>query len=133
MSRGIRVEETRLARALLLSWRSRALVPALSTTELMLQRLCSNPTFLLAARHISYKHRFRFLDMPERKNNPKQRGHPQDTPQVRLSKSLSWLLRHGANKSGLQMRPDGYARVSDVVSKSEYPLRQVVTRPLACQ
>ncbi|KIJ65199.1 hypothetical protein HYDPIDRAFT_111098 [Hydnomerulius pinastri MD-312] len=46
----------------------------------------------------------------------KQRGHPRDSPEVRLSKSLSWLLRHGADKSGLHIRPDGYAKVSEVLS-----------------
>jgi len=92
-----------------------------------LQRRYSNPAILAAELHrrIPYKHRFRFLDMPEtetRKRGPslKQRGHPRDSPQVRLSKSLSWLLRHGAKTAGLQIRPDGYARVSDVVRKTEY-------------
>lgn len=47
---------------------------------------------------------------------PKLRGHPRDSPDARLSKSLSWLLRHGAEKAGLNIRQDGYARVSDVVS-----------------
>lgn len=90
------------------------------------RRRYSNPTILAAElRHIPYKHRFRFFDMPETETkkqgpSPKQRGHPRDSPQVRLSKSLSWLLRHGAMSSGLQMRPDGYARVSDVVRETEY-------------
>lgn len=43
------------------------------------------------------------------------RGHPKDSPEVRLSKTLSWILRHGANSEGLYMRPDGYVRVSDLV------------------
>jgi len=43
------------------------------------------------------------------------RGHPKDSPEVRLSKTLSWLLRHGAKSEGLYMRPDGYVRVSDLV------------------
>ncbi|KAF9219719.1 hypothetical protein BS17DRAFT_769789 [Gyrodon lividus] len=47
---------------------------------------------------------------------PKQRGHPRDSPEVRFSKSLSWLLRHGAEKAGLHIRQDGYAKVSDVLS-----------------
>lgn len=47
---------------------------------------------------------------------PKLRGHPRDSPDTRLSKSLSWLLRHGAEKAGLSIRQDGYAKVSDVVS-----------------
>jgi 2'-phosphotransferase len=36
-------------------------------------------------------------------------------PAAAFSKSLSWLLRHGAVESGLAMRSDGYARVSDVL------------------
>lgn len=47
---------------------------------------------------------------------PKPRGHPRDPPDIRISKSLSWLLRHGAEKAGLNIREDGYAKVSDVVS-----------------
>ncbi|KAG1743116.1 KptA family-domain-containing protein [Suillus lakei] len=48
--------------------------------------------------------------------SPKLRGHPRDDPRVRVSKSLSWLLRHGAKNAGLDMREDGYAKVSDVLS-----------------
>lgn len=56
-------------------------------------------------------------DKPAKKGPPptKMRGHPRDSPDVRISKSLSWLLRHGAEKAGLNIRRDGYARVSDVV------------------
>jgi 2'-phosphotransferase len=43
------------------------------------------------------------------------RGHPKDSPDVRLSKTLSWILRHGAKSEGLYMRPDGYMRVNDLV------------------
>ena len=43
------------------------------------------------------------------------RGHPKDSPQVRFSKTLTWILRHGAKSEGLYMRPDGYVRVSDLV------------------
>ena len=45
----------------------------------------------------------------------KLRGHPKDSPDVRLSKTLSWILRHGAASEGLYMRPDGYVRVADMV------------------
>jgi 2'-phosphotransferase len=53
-----------------------------------------------------------------RKKGPSQklRGNPRDEPRIRISKSLSWLLRHGANNAGMSMREDGYAQVSDVVS-----------------
>ncbi|KAG2144582.1 hypothetical protein DEU56DRAFT_732488 [Suillus clintonianus] len=53
-----------------------------------------------------------------RKKGPssKLRGHPRDDPRIRVSKSLSWLLRHGAKNAGLDMREDGYAKVTDVLS-----------------
>ena len=37
--------------------------------------------------------------------------------EVALSKKLSHLLRHGAVKAGLRMRPDGYALLADVFSE----------------
>ncbi|KAJ3767703.1 KptA family-domain-containing protein [Lentinula raphanica] len=45
----------------------------------------------------------------------KLRGLPKDSPDVRLSKTLSWLLRHGAQSEGLAMRPDGYVKVVDLL------------------
>lgn len=33
-----------------------------------------------------------------------------------MSKTLSWLLRHGAQGEGLVMQPDGYVKVVDLVS-----------------
>lgn len=45
----------------------------------------------------------------------KLRGLEKDSPEVRVSKTLSWLLRHGAKGEGLVMRPDGYVRVTDLV------------------
>jgi 2'-phosphotransferase len=35
---------------------------------------------------------------------------------VAVSKTLSWLLRHGAEDAGLRMSPDGYVRLSEVLS-----------------
>ena len=60
---------------------------------------------------------------PRKGPTPKQRGHPRDSPDVRVSKSLSWLLRHGAEKAGLNIRQDGYAKVSDVVSPRQLRYR----------
>jgi 2'-phosphotransferase len=34
---------------------------------------------------------------------------------VQVSKKLSWLLRHGAEKEGLKLGPGGYINVSEVV------------------
>jgi RNA 2'-phosphotransferase, Tpt1 / KptA family len=43
------------------------------------------------------------------------RGQVRDSPEVRISKTLSWLLRHGAQTEGLKMRNDGYVKVDDLV------------------
>ena len=47
----------------------------------------------------------------------KLRGNPRDTPTIRLSKTLSYVLRHGAEKEGIRMRPDGFVLVNDLVGK----------------
>jgi hypothetical protein len=46
----------------------------------------------------------------------KLRGHPRDSPDVQLSKTLSYLLRHGAEKEKLPIRADGFVSVRDLVS-----------------
>jgi hypothetical protein len=46
----------------------------------------------------------------------KKRGLPKDSPEVRNSKTLAWLLRHGAQLEGISIRPDGYVEVRDLVS-----------------
>ncbi|RDB15820.1 putative tRNA 2'-phosphotransferase [Hypsizygus marmoreus] len=46
----------------------------------------------------------------------KLRGLEKDSPEVRLSKTLSWLLRHGAKGEGLPMRADGYVKVTDLLA-----------------
>ncbi|KAJ6477410.1 KptA family-domain-containing protein [Mycena vitilis] len=46
----------------------------------------------------------------------KLRGLPKDSPEVRVSKTLSWILRHGAKSEGLAMRPDGYVKVTDLLA-----------------
>ncbi|KDQ50749.1 hypothetical protein JAAARDRAFT_41838 [Jaapia argillacea MUCL 33604] len=44
------------------------------------------------------------------------RGQLRDSPEVRISKTLSWVLRHGAKSQGLAMRPDGYVRVAELLA-----------------
>ncbi|CAG8444607.1 3437_t:CDS:2 [Ambispora leptoticha] len=39
-----------------------------------------------------------------------------DDPTVRLSKTLSYILRHGATKEGLQLRSDGYIEVDELLN-----------------
>lgn len=41
---------------------------------------------------------------------------PADSPDVAASKTLSYILRHGAEKEGLHIRSDGLVRLDDVVS-----------------
>ncbi len=49
-------------------------------------------------------------------SSEKLRGNPaRDSPEVRLSKTLSWILRHGAKGEGLAMRSDGCVKVTDLV------------------
>lgn len=42
-------------------------------------------------------------------------GPRDESPDVKISKTLSYILRHGAAKEHLVMRPDGYIRVDDLV------------------
>jgi len=45
------------------------------------------------------------------------RKHRRDeTPLVKLSKSLSYVLRHGAQREGLSIRPDGYVELDELVN-----------------
>lgn len=48
--------------------------------------------------------------------NPKLRGSPRESEEMRMSKTLTWVLRHGSQSEKLTMRPDGYVRVQDIVS-----------------
>ncbi|EJD07666.1 uncharacterized protein FOMMEDRAFT_116035 [Fomitiporia mediterranea MF3/22] len=50
------------------------------------------------------------------KKGPKLRGDRRDDEDVRISKTLSWVLRHGAKTEGLAVRPDGYSRVRDLLA-----------------
>jgi hypothetical protein len=48
-------------------------------------------------------------------SQPKLRGLDKDSEEVRYSKTLAYMLRHGAEKERLPMRKDGYVRVVDMV------------------
>lgn len=48
-------------------------------------------------------------------NHTRPRGMDKDSPGVRLSKTLSWILRHGALSEGILIRPDGFVKVEDIV------------------
>ncbi|KAJ7288336.1 KptA family-domain-containing protein [Mycena rebaudengoi] len=49
-------------------------------------------------------------------SSAKLRGLSKDSPEVRVSKTLSWILRHGAKSEGLPMRPDGFVKVTDLIA-----------------
>ena len=48
-------------------------------------------------------------------NGTSSRQRREDPPDVKISKTLSYILRHGAAKEGLTMRSDGYIKVDDLV------------------
>lgn len=48
----------------------------------------------------------------------KLRGSSRDDPKTRISKTLSYVLRHGAEKEGITMRPDGFVLVNDLVGET---------------
>lgn len=39
----------------------------------------------------------------------------EEEEEIRLSKVLAYILRHGATKEFLKLRPDGFVRVSELV------------------
>lgn len=51
------------------------------------------------------------------------KGH--DDPNVKVSKNLSYLLRHGAEKEGLKMRNDGYVLLDDILAMDFYKKNKV--------
>lgn len=58
------------------------------------------------------------MDHPKNNKDKRGRGHGHGQGQsrdVQVSKALSLLLRHAAEKEGLKMNPQGYASVPDVV------------------
>ncbi|KAF8652158.1 hypothetical protein AX16_004515 [Volvariella volvacea WC 439] len=57
---------------------------------------------------------------PTQKGSAKLRGLPKDSPEVRMSKTLSWILRHGAKSEGLAIRQDGYVRVAELLAHRRF-------------
>ncbi|KAH8104042.1 KptA family-domain-containing protein [Cristinia sonorae] len=52
--------------------------------------------------------------------NPKLRGIPGESEDKRMSKTLSWVLRHGSQSEKLFMRPDGFVRVQDILERPRF-------------
>ncbi|KAF9785239.1 KptA family-domain-containing protein [Thelephora terrestris] len=57
---------------------------------------------------------------PQQQPSAKLKGNPRDDPKTRLSKTLSFVLRHGAEKEGIPMRPDGFVLVNDLLAKPKF-------------
>lgn len=62
---------------------------------------------------------------PKDKNQSsgKLRGNPRDDPKTRISKTLSFVLRHGAEREGITIRPDGFVLVKDLVGEPPQLIR----------
>ncbi|KAJ3076749.1 tRNA 2'-phosphotransferase 1 [Podochytrium sp. JEL0797] len=58
-------------------------------------------------------------------DRPPRRERPADSPQVQFSKSLSYILRHGAAKEGVPMRPDGYVSLTDLTKHKKFRTRKL--------
>ena len=56
-----------------------------------------------------------------KRDGTRQSNRRNDSPTVALSKQLSWLLRHGLDKSGLEVRNDGYVRLDELVQAFTAP------------
>ena len=79
-----------------------------------------------ASRRTKSVHRFMERNERERQKAEKKeeyitrktklRGLKTDEKDVRTSKTLSWILRHGSSSLGLPMRADGYVKVEELVS-----------------
>jgi len=78
------------------------------------------PTHKNAVRHFSKTGCGHQKKQGKANNQGTREGHGTDTKDVQISRNMSWLLRHGAKKQGLSMRPDGYVRVKDLVSSLFY-------------
>jgi len=48
------------------------------------------------------------------------RNRRNDDPTVALSKTLSYTLRHGAEKEKINMRPDGYVAIDELLAHKKY-------------
>lgn len=54
-------------------------------------------------------------DAETKKSKKKARGRLNDSPDTQLSKTLSYMLRHGAAKESLNIRADGFVKMDDLV------------------
>lgn len=55
------------------------------------------------------------MSQQNRKGNKNKSNKPEQGREVAISKGLSYVLRHAAEREGLEMDAQGYANVADVV------------------
>lgn len=67
----------------------------------------------------SHKQQNQNQNQNQKKRAPRG-GRQNDSPDVKLSKALSYILRHGAEKEKITMRSDGYVKVSDILIKPKF-------------
>ena len=54
------------------------------------------------------------------------RGHRNGDGDVKLSKALSWLLRHGAKNEGIRLTSDGFADLKEILKHRSFAGRFTV-------
>ncbi|KAF9649213.1 hypothetical protein BDM02DRAFT_3268915 [Thelephora ganbajun] len=59
-------------------------------------------------------------DRKSHQPSAKLRGSTRDDAKTRLSKTLSYVLRHGAEKERIPIRPDGFVLVNDLLSTPKF-------------
>uniref|UniRef100_A0A9J8ANP9 2'-phosphotransferase n=1 Tax=Cyprinus carpio carpio TaxID=630221 RepID=A0A9J8ANP9_CYPCA len=72
---------------------------------------------MIQSRRVSHKWTVSLEEEEEEEEEAEETGMKRD---VRLSKSLSYALRHGANKMGLQMNSDGFVFVEDLLAHQQF-------------
>ncbi|KAJ3115288.1 tRNA 2'-phosphotransferase 1 [Physocladia obscura] len=53
------------------------------------------------------------------------RNNDNDSDAIRFSKALSYILRHGAAKERIEMRPDGYVKIADLQKHAKFKNKTV--------
>ncbi|KAG7093546.1 hypothetical protein E1B28_007216 [Marasmius oreades] len=74
------------------------------------------PAILMRSLTTNRAHKHRRLGGGIREDRPTP---SQNAQRVRLSKTISWLLRHGAEGNGLPIRSDGFVKVKDLLKTAE--------------
>ena len=81
----------------------------------------TNATTIPRTLPLPFRRHFRPCFLPSAQTfTMSHRGRPKGGREVTVSKAVSYLLRHGAEKEGLKMNAQGYANVADVVCQATF-------------